>query len=45
MKGVIPYPEDAGGNEGTEDEKAEYDYIWASEDESGEEWDPTEWGR
>ena len=33
---------DAAGEEG---QKAEYDYIWASEDESGEEWDPKEWGR
>ena len=31
----------AGGEPG----KAEYDYIWASGDESGEEWDPKEWGR
>lgn len=31
------------GGEGGQ--KAEYDYIWASEDESGEEWDPKEWGR
>jgi hypothetical protein len=52
MKGVIPIPEDddtedAENVEGTENAegKAEYDYIWASEDESGEEWDPKEWGR
>lgn len=52
MKGVIPIPEDddtedAENVEGTENAvgKAEYDYIWASEDESGEEWDPKEWAR
>lgn len=56
MKGVIPIPEDDGEDEtsdadtsaevaGGEPGKAEYDYIWASEDESGEEWDPKEWGR
>ena len=55
MKGVIPIPEDdedgsENDNEVNADiaaggQKAEYDYIWASEDESGEEWDPKEWGR
>lgn len=42
MKGVIPLPED---EEDDQHGKAEYDYIWASEDESGEEWDPKDWGR
>ena len=51
MKGVIPIPEDSdaeksdGGSPEGGQKKAEYDYIWASEDESGEEWDPKEWGR